>query len=130
MSSIGLKSLKISPSFLTIFHFFYSGKKILLVAYDNLPHMSIFQNYVVCEHSFNSFREVSESEVRKVICESGILVKQYLDSLVPIITFIINKSLTTRVVPSEQKLVRVCPWLRNLLILNTSIILVQNHRTL
>ena len=76
-----------------------------------------------CDSHFDEFRGMSEDEVRKLIMESPVkscsmdpiptpLLKDCADSLVPVITRIINMSLATGEIPTCFKLAKVTPLLK------------------
>ncbi|KAJ8024621.1 hypothetical protein HOLleu_34570 [Holothuria leucospilota] len=76
-----------------------------------------------CGSSFTSFHEVSKEEVQKIIMNSAtkscaldpiptILFKQCLDSLLPVVTSIVNTSLSSGCLPRILKVAHVTPNLK------------------
>lgn len=76
-----------------------------------------------CGSSFTSFHEVSKEEVQKIIMNSAtkscaldpiptILFKQCLDSLLPVVTSIVNTSLSSGCLPRILKVAHVTPILK------------------
>ena len=76
-----------------------------------------------CSSSFTQFEVLSEEDVRKIILDSPTkscpldafptsLLKNCLDSLLPVITSMVNLSLSTGTIPLSLKMAQVCPILK------------------
>ena len=76
-----------------------------------------------CDSHFGEFRKMSEEDVRELIMQSPVrgcsmdpiptpLLKEYVDSFVPVITRIMNLSLTSGEVPTCFKLTKVTPLIK------------------
>jgi hypothetical protein len=76
-----------------------------------------------CDSSLTAFDPVTDDDVNRVIMESATkscrldpiptwMLKESLDVLSPVITAIINKSLSTGIVPSSFKIAHITPLLK------------------